>query len=68
MGWPGNVHDARVFANSLILKKFTQDNLLSNFEDRVFNGQEIPLYHRRFSIPYSDLAHETMCLKCHSNC
>ena len=41
---PGSVHDARVFENSLIFKKITHDNLLSNFEHRVFNGEEIPLY------------------------
>lgn len=38
VGCPGSVHD---FENSL---KITHDNLLSNFEHRVFNGEEIPLY------------------------
>ena len=41
VGWPGKVHDARVFANSTIYEKGSHGNLLPNTTER-FMGVEVP--------------------------
>ena len=43
VGWPGSVHDARVFAHSSIYKKITEQNLLPD-KNITVNGVSIPLY------------------------
>ena len=41
VGWPGSVHDARVFANSLIYKIITEEKLLDNVGNRTILGRQI---------------------------
>lgn len=43
VGWPGSVHDARVFAQSSIVKRITDGTLLPDNAICV-NGVQIPLY------------------------
>ena len=43
VGWPGSVHDARVFAHSSIYKEITENSLLPN-KSMVVSGVNIPLY------------------------
>ena len=43
VGWPGSVHDARVFAHSPLYKKITEEELLPNKKLNI-NGTEVPLY------------------------
>ena len=43
IGWPGSVHDARVFSHSSIYKKITEHTLLPDRTITV-NGVSIPLY------------------------
>ena len=40
IGWPGKVHDARVFSNSCIYRKGTEGTLLPNWK-RQINGVEV---------------------------
>ena len=42
IGWPGKVHNARVFANSSLYKKAVAGNLLPHWP-KVINGTEVPL-------------------------
>ena len=43
IGWPGSVHDARVFAHSPLYTKVTEKELLPN-KTLTVNGMELPLY------------------------
>ena len=43
VGWPGSVHDSRVFSHSTIFKRITEGTLLPDKSITV-NGTEIPLY------------------------
>ena len=44
IGWPGSVHDARVFANSAIFKKINDDKILDKEGlTRVIMGRDIPI-------------------------
>ena len=43
IGWPGSVHDARVFSHSSVYKKITEHTLLPDRTITV-NGVSIPLY------------------------
>ncbi|XP_003389956.1 PREDICTED: protein ANTAGONIST OF LIKE HETEROCHROMATIN PROTEIN 1-like [Amphimedon queenslandica] len=42
IGWPGRVHDARVFVNSSLYKKGQEGTLLPNWKESI-EGQEVPL-------------------------
>ena len=42
VGWPGRVHDARVFSNSTLFEKARAGTLLPN-TPRLFNGVSVPL-------------------------
>ena len=42
VGWPGKVHDARVFANSSIFRRFDGGGLVNN-SVKVVDGVEVPV-------------------------
>ena len=42
VGWPGSVHDARIFINSMIYKRITEDKILECV-GRTILGHNIPL-------------------------
>ena len=43
VGWPGSVHDARVFVNSKIYEQITNDNILAAGQCREVLGHQIPV-------------------------
>ena len=43
VGWPGSVHDARVYANSAIFKKIRDENVLDG-DTRIIQGKDIPIF------------------------
>ena len=42
IGWPGRVHDARVFSNSDLFQKGQNGQLLPDWKKNI-NGMEVPL-------------------------
>ena len=43
IGWPGRVHDARVFANSSLFMKGSVGNLFPSSKCKVLNGVNVPV-------------------------
>ena len=43
VGWPGKVHDARVFSNSKIYRQSVEGNLFPTSKAKVINGVKVPL-------------------------
>ena len=43
IGWPGSVHDVRVFVHTNLYKKITQGHLVSNHSSTI-SGVRVPLY------------------------
>ena len=43
VGWPGSVHDARVYANSQFYQKVVEGNLLTG-HSKIISGTDVPLY------------------------
>ena len=66
IGWPGKVHDARMFSNSCIYRKGTEGTLLPNWKQQI-NGVEVcigtPINPWKYSLPSATMANETIC--CH---
>ena len=48
VGWPGSVHDARIFVNSSIYKRITEDKLIECTGFCTILGQQIPPYQQVF--------------------
>ena len=44
VGWPGSVHDARVFSHSPIYKQITEQELLPGNRTMLINSIEVPLH------------------------
>ena len=44
VGWPGRVHDARVFANSSLYQRGQSGNLLPDWKEQM-DERDIPLVH-----------------------
>ena len=44
VGWPGKVHDARVFSNSSLYKKGTDGTLFPESQARNINGTAVPAF------------------------
>ena len=42
IGWPGRVHDARVFVNSSLYKRGQESTLFPDWKETI-NGKEVPL-------------------------
>ncbi len=43
VGWPGKVHDERVFSNSKIYRQTVEGNLFPTSKAKVINGVKVPL-------------------------
>ena len=59
VGWPGSVHDARVFSHSPIYKQITEQELLPGNRTMLINSIEVPLYLIGDSASNSNLVNET---------
>ena len=72
IGWPGSVHDARVFAHSNLYKKGTHGHLIPN-KSITISGVHVPLYMKRDSAyplhDYNQLktGHAISCCKLHGS-
>lgn len=58
VGWPGSVHNARVFANSKIFKRIIQDGLLAGEGTCSILGHEVPFCIIGDCISDSEMANE----------
>ena len=59
VGWPGSVHDARVFAHSALCSDVENNQILPNQTTTIF-GTHNPLYViGDFSIPFEIMANES---------
>ena len=54
VGWPGQVHDARVFANSTLFRRGETKTLLPDWNERI-DGVDVPL------VMLGDLAYPLLC-------